>query len=382
MILTKTRLAIDGGKPAVEGPLARFDTIGNKEALFASHALTKPLSGYLGGERHGGYWVERLEKEWTEVFGVKHAIACNSATSGLLLACMAVHVGPEIPVVVSPYTMSATAAAPAFLGARIVFVDIEDQTFCLDACSAGVIITTNLFGHPSNTGKLRTYTLIEDNAQAIFAKEGDKYAGTIGHVGVFSLNVHKHLQCGEGGICVTNDDVLADWMRLGRNHGCMASASVGLNLRMTEVTAAIACAQLTKREQIMNERIEMAETIIATACFCPPLQPPVIRLGCSHSYYMIAWKANNDKFSLTKTGHRRKIVEALKAEGVPVKEGYLKPLYHLPAFQKFKSDCPVAERMENEELITYENCAWTPTLQQLKQFRIAFEKVADAYAGA
>ena len=82
--------------------------------------------------------------------------------------------------------------------------------------------------------------MIEDNAQAIYAKEGEKYAGTIGDIGVYSLNVHKSIQAGEGGICVTDDDGLADRLRGCINHGELSGMDIGLNLRMTEVTAAIA----------------------------------------------------------------------------------------------------------------------------------------------
>src|SRR5262250_2899322 len=109
-ILTQSKLALQGGKPAVTEPLRRFNMIGYDEALAASEAVMKgPLSGYLGGERHGGYHVERLEKTWAEMFGVRHAVACNSATSGILIACMAIGVQGKT-IRTTPYTMSGTVA--------------------------------------------------------------------------------------------------------------------------------------------------------------------------------------------------------------------------------------------------------------------------------
>src|SRR5258708_28565936 len=104
-----TRLALLGGEPAVTEPLHRFNTIGYDEAEAAAQAVMGgPLSGYLGGEKRGGYHVERLEATWAEMFGVKHAVACNSATSGILIACMAIGVRSGRTVRTTPYTMSGT----------------------------------------------------------------------------------------------------------------------------------------------------------------------------------------------------------------------------------------------------------------------------------
>src|SRR5262245_14209881 len=115
---TLSSLAINGGKPAVQGTLAPFHTIGKREAEAAYNAVLRyPLSGYLGGHRDGGYHVEALEWTWQETFNVQHAIACNSATSGLLMACAAAGVGPGSTVSTSPFTMSGTIAPAVMLGA-------------------------------------------------------------------------------------------------------------------------------------------------------------------------------------------------------------------------------------------------------------------------
>src|SRR5258705_13001728 len=229
--------------------MKRFNTIDTKEILAASLTVQEaaddhsPLSGYLGSKSFGGTWCTVLEAAWRERFGVKHAIAVNSATSGLLAACMAVGIEHNDEVIVSPYTMSATAAAPKILGAKIVFADIEDETFCIDPVEVSnaitpmtkAVIATNLFGHPAHLHELREICdnrgvwLIEDNAQAIFAKQDGVYTGTIGHIGVFSLNVHKHLQVGEGGVCVTNNSDLAKKLREAMNHGEMRGGILGLN---------------------------------------------------------------------------------------------------------------------------------------------------------
>src|SRR5450631_3810816 len=106
-------------------PLPRYQTIGKLEQLNVLRSLRAPLSGYLGGKPSTGYWVKKLTDDWQRAFGVHHAIPCNSATSGLLAACMAAGISHGDEVWVSTYTMSATAAAPMILGAVVHFADID-----------------------------------------------------------------------------------------------------------------------------------------------------------------------------------------------------------------------------------------------------------------
>lgn len=391
-----TKLALFGGKPEVNEPIARFNTIGPEELGVITPMLidhSEPLSGFLGGELTGGRWVQTLEHIWCETFGCKHAISMNSATSGLLAACATIGLKHSDTVITTPYTMSATAAAPAFLEAKIHFADIEPQTFTLDMqkiwpfgtsqeyYEKGVraIIVTNLFGHASELGMMRNFAdrhrliMIEDNAQAPFATEHGKYTGTFGHIGVFSLNVHKHIQCGEGGICITDDDELAHKMRLFRNHGEMAGGPIGLNLRMTEICAAIAVAQLTKAEKIISGRIELAERLTVAVKDLPGITPPVVRTAenCRHVFYN--WAAKLDDGI-----DRDLFVKAMNAEGVPLRAGYMNPLYTLPAFKQYTSECTVCEDVE-KRLVCFEICSWSPTDIQTKQIGNAFEKVTGQY---
>ncbi len=120
------RLAMFGGQMVIRQPLAKYNSISGEEVSLVRQAVkTMPLSGFLGGNQRGGHYVQRLEELWAHKFKVEHAIACNSATSGLLAACAAARVGPLSTVVTTPFTMSATAAAPRILGSDIVFGEIE-----------------------------------------------------------------------------------------------------------------------------------------------------------------------------------------------------------------------------------------------------------------
>jgi dTDP-4-amino-4,6-dideoxygalactose transaminase len=260
------------------------------------------------------------------------------------------------------------------------FHDVDKDTFCIDNVrpDVGMVIAVNLFGHPAKLSELRrkcdasktkTY-LIEDNAQSPLAMENSRYAGTIGHLGVFSLNVHKHLHCGEGGIVCTNDDDLAKSIRLFRNHGELAGGSIGLNLRMTEVTATVARVQLRRIDDLVGGRVIQAHKLMA-AMERPWLKPPIVRTGCTHSFYVIAYK-----FDEAVAGFSRAwFVEQMAAEGVPLMAGYVKPLYELPAFSAYRRSCPVAEELHYKTLVCFENCAYSPTDSQIDQISDIIDKV-------
>lgn len=339
-------------------------------------------SGFLGGNPRGGHNVSFLELSWAAKFGSKHAIACNSATSGLMAAVEAARIklgwgNEKLLVSVPCFTMSATAAGPAVLGNSLYFEDCDVESFCVDGFSkeSDAVIATNLFGNPARLQELRRSAdhegqiMIEDNAQAILAMEREKYTGTIGHIGVFSLNVHKHIQAGEGGVCVTDDDELAKYMRMFINHAEMfeGSAMLGLNLRMTEITAFIALQQLRKVDELVLGRQLIASAILESIGDIEGLTKPVAQEGNTHSVYALAFKVEKN---------RKEFVEAIRKQGVPLVEGYVNPLNRWPAFSRWACSCPVAEELHDKKLFLYENCAWDPTPEQCKEIGAAFRKAA------
>lgn len=295
-----------------------FTTIGKEEEEAVMRVLRrKQLSGYIAGRDTSGVEVSRLENDWSEFFGVNYAIACNSATSGLLAACMAIGVGPGDEVIVPFLTMSATACAPNVLGAQIVLADV-DENLCIDVNHVGklinentkAVIATNLFGHPAKLAQLRAMCdsvnvfLIEDNAQAIGAKEGTRYTGTIGHIGVFSLNYHKQIQAGEGGVCVTDSYGFNARLRGAINHGeHMKLDFPGLNLRMTEITAAIAIEQLKKLPDILKAKEEVARTIIGHMNRCSYMTSLPARDNCTNAYYALPFQVIEGFSPISVTAH-------------------------------------------------------------------------------
>src|SRR3990167_1462759 len=278
-----SRLAIFGGKPVREKPYLRHNTmIGEEEERQVLEVLwSGHLSGFSAGydERFlGGRKVQALEEEFADRFGVEFAVSTNSGTSALHCAISAIGVEPGDEIITSPFTMSATASAIITNNAIPVFADIEPETYGLNPDSVSgritkrtrAIVTVNLFGHPSRLDELkeiadkRAIPLIEDNAQSPGAMYKGKMAGAIGEIGIQSLNYHKCIQSGEGGLALTSDLCIADRMQLARNHGEEVFRGVlgvdhrrtekggvlGGNHRMTEMTAAVALAQLKKLDHL------------------------------------------------------------------------------------------------------------------------------------
>ncbi|MGE3538599.1 MAG: DegT/DnrJ/EryC1/StrS family aminotransferase [Candidatus Tectimicrobiota bacterium] len=409
-------LALLGGTPVLSQPLPPYQAFG-PEAMEAVTAVMQGgcLSGFYGSwgdQFFGGPMVRALEEAWRERFEVQHAIAVNSATSGLSAAMGAIGLNPGDEVIIPPYTMSATAMAPLLYGGIPVFADIEPHTFCLDPQAVRQAITprtrailaVNLFGHPAPLADLMALArehglyLVEDNAQAPLAMHNGHYTGTLGHIGVFSLNYHKHIQAGEGGICVTNDATLAQRLQLIRNHGENVVAELGLehtanligfNYRMPELSAAIALTQLQHSAHHVCQRIQLAQRLTEGVMTLPGLRPPLVRPGCRHVYYVWALRYDASVLGVS----RQLLSQALAAEGFPHFTGYVRPLYMLPVFQQrlaFGNQgypfnlssvqytpgmCPVAEQMYAEELLGYETCAYAVDEAQAARLVAALHKV-------
>jgi perosamine synthetase len=351
-----------------------FWTIGRSEQLNLAHAIKRPLSGYLGGKSAGGYWTTRLADEWSSTFGCRYSIPCNSATSGLLAACMSAEVGEGDIVWVSDYTMTASATCAMILGAEVELLDIDADYFCMSLDKnrplPKAIIVTNLFGCPASLVSLRQFcdlrqiVLIEDNAQAPFARLDGRYTGTIGHIGVFSLNVHKHLQSGEGGVIVTDDPSIAHRLDCAINHGELmrTDPQMGLNLRMTEPIAAIASAQLKKGAAIVQTRIALAHAI--TDCFkgIDFVEPPAAREGTDHVYYLWAGKIKGGRAR----ERRGAFLESLQDRGIPFRVGYSIPLHRVFNPPEDEQNFPVTNEMEDNRLFCFEICAFDPKVHHIK----------------
>ncbi len=391
-----SKLAIHGGRPVREKPFPTYNTIGDEEKRAVMEVLDSGvLSQFLGTwspDFFGGPRVQALERAWEAHFGIKHAVSVNSATSGLYAAVGAAGVGPGDEVVVSPYTMSASATAPLVYGAIPVFADIDPDTFCITAetirrritARTKAIIVVDIFGHPADMDPIMALaaehglTVIEDAAQAPGATYKGRPAGTLAHIGVFSLNYHKTIHCGEGGVAVTNDPRLADRLQLIRNHAEAVVANkgtadivnlVGFNYRMTEIEAAIATEQLKNLARLVEPRQAAAAYYDGRLRGLPGLSVPHVAPNVTHGYYVYTMKYDASLSGVP----RQRFADAVVAEGVPVSSGYVEPLYLQPLYKQRialgrdgfpftlsghdnevdyrRGLCPVAERMHFEEVV-------------------------------
>ncbi len=410
--------AILGGTPVREIPIPWTSTMGEEEIAAVNEVMASGcLSHFIAnsGERfYGGPKVLELEKAFADRFGSKYAISVNSATTALHTAVAACGVGPGDEVLVAPYTMVATASAVLMNCAVPVFVDIDPDTFTMNPYEiekwisprTKAIITVNIFGLPSNLPKImeiaRKHNLyvIEDNAQAPGATIDGKEAGTFGDIGVFSLNYHKVIHSGEGGILLTDNAELARKCQLVRNHGEVAldelgdmeTVILGNNYRMSELHAAIGIEQLKKLDGFLASRRKLASKIDEGLRRRKGFSPAVVPEGYTHSYYVYPIKFDEILWGLS----RRQFANAMAAEGFPLGNGYVKPIYlmnlykHKRVFnettypfafiedpvQKYeKGICPVVERMHDRELLTADICRMPFTEEDIEDFFKAIDKV-------
>lgn len=428
------QLAFLGGSPLREKPFPAYQVIDQTDIDAVTKVMqTGILSRFLGAwhkDFFGGPQIQAFESEWAKTFNARHAVSVNSATSGLYAACGAAGIGPGDEVIVSPYTMSASAVAPLIFNAVPVFADIDPNTFCISAQTikpkitkrTKAIIVVHIFGQPADMDPIMELArendliVIEDAAQSPFATYHGKPVGTLGHMGVFSLNYHKHIHTGEGGLVTTNSDVFADKLQLIRNHAESVVGNkgttdlinmIGFNFRMGEIEAAIGLQQLKKGAKLVDERRNNVSYFESKIGNLPGLTMPHVPTGIEHVYYVHSILYDKDIIGIS----RSTFVKALKAElpvtsmregeGQLIGEGYVRPLYLLPIFQNqtaygnkgcpFKCPhydgfvdyssgiCPNAESA-HQSLITHELMRPPMSREDLDVVVTAFHKVYENVA--
>lgn len=416
-----SELALFGGPKTITEAFPPYRSVGKEEVEAAKAVVeTGVLSKFLGcwdPDFYGGPKVQEFERAWEKYFAVNHAVTVNSNTSGLIAAVGAIGVEPGDEVIVSPWTMTASATSILVWNAIPVFADIEEETFNLDPISVEknitpytkAIMVSDIFGHAADLEAImaiaRKYNLkvIEDCAQAPGAFYKGRYVGTIAHIGVFSLNYHKHIHTGEGGVCVTNEESLAERLQLIRNHAEAVvegkgvsdlSNMIGFNFRMTEIEAAIGIEQLKKLKSLIAGKVAAANDLSAGIKQLKGLQTPVIKSDCTHVYYGYPLVYNPEETGVP----RDQTVKALQAEGVPVTGNYMN-LHLLPMYQQKiaygskgfpwsaefykghvsydKGICPVAEELQDRRFIGIDMCHYAYTDYEVDLIIRAFHKVWD-----
>lgn len=428
MVKITKKLALLGGEKIRKRPFPPHPVLGKEEKKEVNDVLRSGLlSGFIaqvGDHFLGGPKVRQLEGHFKKYFSVKHSIAVNSATAGLHIAVASAGVGPGDEVIVSPYTMSASASAILMANAVPVFADIKADTYCIDPKSikdkitshTKAIMVVHLFGQAADMdeilqiAKKHKLVVIEDAAQSPGAIYKGKYVGTIGDVGIFSLNQHKTITTGEGGVVITNDGSIAEKAQLIRNHGEVVISDMnvkeivnilGWNYRMTELEAAVGIAQFKKLDFLNDYRIELAEYLtdeLKKSGF-PGIELPVVYPWNKHVYFVYPMKFKEKEAGIK----RGTFVNAVNAEGLSFGMGYVKPIYLEPMYKKSisygnkgcpfkcplykgktvykKGICPVVERMYEKELMLTGICRYPLKKRDIKDVVLAFEKVFENKKG-
>jgi perosamine synthetase len=396
-----SKLALFGGPATITKPFKNYNPIGHEELQAAKEVIESGVLSQFIGAWHpdflGGPKVREFESQCASYFGVKHAITVNSWTSGLIAAVGAIGIQPGDEVIVPPWTMCASATAILHWNAIPVFADIDPETFCLDPKSVEANITpytkaimaVDIFGQSADMDALMAIAkkhglkVISDTAQAPGAKYKGQYAGTLADVGGFSLNYHKHIHTGEGGILVTNDGEIAKRLQLIRNHAEAVvegmgvtdlTNMVGYNFRLGEIECAMAISQLKKLENYLESRQHIATLFNEKLATLPGLTTPYLAPYSTHAYYVYPMTLDIDQLGVS----REQLVQALQAEGVTGLSCGYQNVHLLPMFQKkiaygsngfpWTSDicrrnvnyekgiCPVAEKLHSETYFGFAMC--------------------------
>ena len=258
--------------------------------------------------------VREFEDKWSAFTGAKHSIAVTSCTTGLHLSLAAMGIRPGDEVIVPAFTWIATANVVEHLGAKVVFCDIDLETFNLNVQQLASLVTSktkailpvHLFGMAADMEPINAFAkqhklwVVEDAACGFGSRYQGQYVGTLGHTGVFSFHPRKAITTGEGGMITTQDDELAAKLRRLRDHGAAMSdlqrhlgarpylladhPDAGYNQRMTDLQAALGSAQMDRAADIIQERQRLAQRYDEAFTSLTWLRTPVQRIGYEHGY--------------------------------------------------------------------------------------------------
>lgn len=396
-------LALFGGPKVRTKPFPAWPVFDGREEQSLLAALRSGKWGKLHGEQ-----VATFEKRFAAMHGCKHGIGVVNGTVSLRIALMAAGIRGEDEVIVPPYTFLATATAVVEANAIPVFADIDLETFNLDPAAVEraitprtrAIIPVHMGGQVADMPSLRVIAqkhnllLLEDAAHAHGAVSGGGPIGSLGHISSFSFQSSKNLTCGEGGIILTSDDRLAAACRSIHNCGRLETGAwyehhvMSGNYRLGEFQGAILNGQLDRLPEQTETRDRNGRRLAERLSRIPGVFPQRRPEECvRHSYHLFLFRIDAARFGAP----RLAVLEALRAEGIPVSSGYALPLYRQPLFlnrafgpylasARDRLDysavkCPNSERICQEEGAWLEQNLLLGDAGDLDDIAAAFEKV-------
>ena len=322
--------------------------------------IRQAIDGVLDSQRFiMGPQVQEFEEQIADYCQSTQAIGCSSGSDALLLALMALDIGPGAEVITTPFTFFATAGAIARVGATPVFVDIDSQDYNIDVNliepaitdKTKAILPVHLFGQMANMNEVMVIArhhnlfVIEDAAQSIGAEEHGRRAGSTGHIGCFSFFPSKNLGgLGDGGMLTTSDDKLADKLRILRSHGASPKyyhALIGGNFRLDTIHAAALLVKLKHLDRWNKERAEVANryhSLIKQRDSLRNVGLPVHKSEYTHVY-------NQFVLNLETRNH---VQDFLNKRGIGTAVYYPQPLHMQECFAYLDyqtGDAPVSEEV-------------------------------------
>jgi len=321
-------------------------TLGENELSALAEAIG---SGTLTSTK--GKFVKAFENNFARCLGLQDSLACASGTAAVHTAIAAINPDPGDEIITSAITDMGALSPIVYQGAIPRFADVDERTYNVTAATiepcisprTKAIIATHLFGNPCDMdsimelAKAHNIPVIEDCAQAFLASHNSRYVGTIGSIGCFSLQQGKHITTGEGGIVTTNDAELARKMFLFINKAWGYGDPqpdhyfLALNYRLSELQGAVAWAQLSKLESIVQERIRLAKELTEELQGLPGIETPLVNSGNTHTYWKYCLRIDERRIS----GGAVAMAKLLKEKNIASAPRYIqKPAFMCEVFQK------------------------------------------------
>ena len=307
-------------------------------------------------------YIEKFESMFSKKIEVPSTIGVSNGTTALNLALLGLGVGPQDEVIVPNFTFVAPGNTVLQVGAKLVFADIDKDTWCISPKSirecitpkTKAIIPVHIYGNVCDMDEIMEIArennlyVVEDNAEALFSKYKERYAGTIGDVGCFSFQATKTITMAEGGAVVTKDNDLEVKMRKIYNHGMTSKRywhdMVGYNYRLTNMQAALGCAQLEKADLIISNKKRMYRSYFDKLKDTSGIKVQKIESYVEPVMWVFAVEIDSKMFQ----GDRDFVMGKLKEKGIDTREGFY-PFSVMPLY-KAKS-CPVAESISKNIIV-------------------------------
>ena len=314
-----------------------------------------------------GQYIPEFEEKFAKYCGAKYGVTTTNGTAALHLALACIGVGPGDEVIVPNFTIISCALAVYYVGAKPVFVDVEEETGNIDVkkieekitSKTKAIMPVHIYGHPCDMDEImeiaKKYNLyiVEDAAEAHGAEYRGKKVGAIGDIGCFSFYSNKLITTGEGGMVVTNDEKiykkaqslkdLAFGKEIRFRH-----EDIGFNYRMTNVQAAIGVGQLGKIEEFLERKIKNAVLYNSLLKDVPGIKIPFTKPYVKNSYWIYGIRID-PSFGVSKDEMRKKLLE----EGIDTRD-YFFPLNEQPVFKEIgittKEEFPITKKLSETGL--------------------------------